>query len=457
METYQDRIRILTEALRRTAGEPVSLGKDTSNLFRRRRDAERGGTLNVRNMHNVLALDADAGWVEVEGMTSYESLLDATLPHGCMPAVVPQLKSITIGGAVSGIGIESSSFRYGLPHETVLEMDVLLGHGDVLTCTATNEHRDLFLAMPNSYGTLGYITRLKVATIAVKPFVQLTHIAVKDPREYFATIEKWCESDADFVDGVVFDEGDHYVTIGRFVEHAPYCSDYTYRNIYYRSIRERTVDYLTVKDYIWRWDTDWFWCSKTLFAQNPLVRRMLGKKRLNSTFYTKVMRYNNRWGITRKLNRLLGKQPESVIQDVDIPIENAPAFLEFFQAEIGIRPAWICPIGHHRPELDFALYPLDTDRLFVNFGFWDSVPNHQGFPGGHFNRLIEDKVKQLGGIKSLYSDVYYSEEEFWRLYNGPAYQVLKARYDPCNRLRNLYDKCAARHAASAVRESGRAG
>jgi len=448
METYQDRLRALTEALRKTAGEPVRLGKDTSNLFRRR-DAERGGSLNVRNMHNVLAVDADAGWVEVEGMTPYERLLDATLRHGCMPAVVPQLKSITIGGAVSGIGIESSSFRYGLPHETVIEMDVLLGHGEVLACTATNEHRDLFLAMPNSYGTLGYITRLKVATITVKPFVELTHIAVKDPREYFATIETWCESDVDFVDGVVFDEGEHYVTIGRFVERAPYCSDYTYHDIYYRSIRERTVDYLTVRDYIWRWDTDWFWCSKTLFAQNPLVRRMLGKKRLNSTFYTKVMRYNSRWGITRKLNRLFGKQPESVIQDVDIPIENASAFLEFFQSEIGIQPVWICPIGHHRPELEYALYPLDTDRLFVNFGFWDSVPNHQGFPDGHFNRLIEEKVKQLGGIKSLYSDVYYAEEEFWRLYNGTAYQILKARYDPHDRLRNLYEKCVARHAPSA--------
>jgi FAD/FMN-containing dehydrogenase len=449
METYEDRIRSLSADLKKTAGQPVRLGKDTSNLFRRR-SAERGGALNVRNMHNVLAFDADAGWVEVEGMTTYESLVDATLSHGCMPAVVPQLKSITIGGAVSGIGIESSSFRYGLPHETVLEMDVLLGHGEVLTCTPTNEYRDLFLAMPNSYGTLGYITRLKVATVAVKPFVQLTHIAVKDPNEYFATIEKWCGSNVSFVDGVVFDEGEHYVTIGRFVEEAPYCSDYTYRDIYYRSIRERAVDYLTIKDYIWRWDTDWFWCSKNLFAQKPLVRRMLGRKRLNSKFYTRVMRYNNRWGITRKLNRLRGKQPESVIQDVDIPVENAPAFLAFFQREIGIRPVWVCPIGRRDKGLSYALYPLDAERSYINFGFWDSVPNQQRFPAGHFNRLIENKVKQLGGIKSLYSDVYYAEDEFWRLYNGSTYQVLKARYDPLNRLRNLYQKCTMSNASSTV-------
>ena len=76
-------------------------------------------------------------------MVTYEALVDASVRQGLMPAVVPQLKSITIGGAVGGIGIESSSFRYGLPHETVLEMDVLLGSGEVICCTPNNEYRDL--------------------------------------------------------------------------------------------------------------------------------------------------------------------------------------------------------------------------------------------------------------------------------------------------------------------------
>ena len=50
-------------------------------------------------------------------------------------AVVPQLKTITLGGAVTGLGIESTSFRNGLPHESVLEMDVLTGGGEVVTAT----------------------------------------------------------------------------------------------------------------------------------------------------------------------------------------------------------------------------------------------------------------------------------------------------------------------------------
>src|SRR5215212_2499452 len=65
----------------------------------------------------------------VQGMTTYEDLVDATLAHGLMPFVVPQLKTITLGGAVTGLGIEASSWRNGLPHESVRSIDVLTGDG----------------------------------------------------------------------------------------------------------------------------------------------------------------------------------------------------------------------------------------------------------------------------------------------------------------------------------------
>ncbi len=80
----------------------------------------------------------------------------ATLAHGLMPMVVPQLRTITLGGAVTGLGIESSSFRYGLPHESVLEIDVLTGARRDRHGQPDSDHADLFAAFPNSYGSLGY-------------------------------------------------------------------------------------------------------------------------------------------------------------------------------------------------------------------------------------------------------------------------------------------------------------
>jgi len=95
-------------------------------------------------------------------MTTFEDFTDATLSMGLRPPVVPELKTITVGGAVSGVGIEASSFRYGLVHEMVEEMEVLCGDGTIRICRRDNENADLFHAMPNSYGTLGYILRLRV-------------------------------------------------------------------------------------------------------------------------------------------------------------------------------------------------------------------------------------------------------------------------------------------------------
>ena len=37
--------------------------------------------------------------------------------------------------------------------------------------------------------------------------------------------------------------------------------------------------------------------------------------------------------------------------------------------------------------------------LYVNFGFWDVVKGKKSQLPGHFNRLIERKVAELGGIK----------------------------------------------------------
>ena len=89
--------------------------------------------LDVSAFDRVIHVDPAARTAVVGGMTTYEHLCDATLPHNLMPLVVPQLKTITLGGAVTGLGIESTSLRNGLPHESVTEMQILTGDGRVVT------------------------------------------------------------------------------------------------------------------------------------------------------------------------------------------------------------------------------------------------------------------------------------------------------------------------------------
>lgn len=440
MNGHSGKIAALQAELSRQPAGSVGLGKTTSNLFRDRREQRRSG-VNLRHFNEVISVNPEYGWVDAEGMTTYADLVDACLQQNVMPAVVPELQSITLGGAATGVGIESTSFRHGLVHHNLLEIDILTASQEIVNCTPDNEHSDLFYGFPNSYGTLGYALRLRSKTLPVKPYVHLRHIRFDNAEDYFRSLQRYCQGDADFVDGTVFSRDEMYITIGNLTDEAPYVSDYTYKQIYFRSLQQRDEDYLTIRHYIWRWDTDWFWCSKNVFAQNPLIRRLYGRKRLNSVTYTRIMRWNSRWGLTRFLNRLRGVHPESVIQDVDIPVEQASAFLDFLLREIGILPIWICPIGTRGLPGPFPLYPLRDDMLYINFGFWDVVHDHQSRPDGYYNRMIENKVAELSGIKSLYSESCYDKAEFWSIYNEPEYRRLKQRYDPGDKFPDLYQKC----------------
>jgi FAD/FMN-containing dehydrogenase len=421
-------------AANRADGSGIRLGKSTSNLFRHR-DGSHSRKLDVRRFNRVLDVDTEHMLADVEGMTTYADLVDETLQRGLLPTVVPQLKTITAGGAVSGIGIESSSFRFGLVHETVEEMEVLLADGTILVCSRT-EHPDLFFGFPNSYGTLGYVLRLKIRLIPANRYVHLQHARFPDPESYFARIEEIVDGGrVDYLDGTVFSLNEMYVTTGEFSGTAPGVSDYTYMRMYYRSIRDRKEDWLSAKDYIWRWDTDWFWCSKHFFVQNPVVRAMATKWALNSSTYQRIMRLSHRL-------RPGASGSESVIQDVDIPIEHAPEFLRFLFSDIGITPVWICPFKAYDSRVTYPLYALDPRNLYVNFGFWDTVAStHED---GYFNRKVERKLLELNGKKGLYSTSYFDRETFWSVYDRSSYDALKRKYDCNGVLLDLYAKSVER-------------
>jgi FAD/FMN-containing dehydrogenase len=447
--TYEravDRLRQQVDAL--PPGAPVRLAKRTSNLFRPRQRLSAPG-LDVSAFAGVLSVDPAGRTADVLGMTTYERLVDATLPHGLMPLVVPQLKTITLGGAVTGLGIESTSFRNGLPHESVLEMDVLTGDGRVLTVTPDGEYGELFAGFPNSYGTLGYALRLRIELEPVRPFVHLVHERFAGAAALTARLAELCDPAAadppDFLDGTAFSPDEMYLTVGRWADQAPGTpSDYTRTEIYYRSIGQRREDWLTARDYLWRWDTDWFWCSRAFGAERRWLRRLLGRRWLRSDTYWRIVALENRYHVRARLDRRRGRpEREAVVQDVEVPAGRLPQMLAFLEEQTGMRPVWICPL-RGRDGRRWPLYDLDPGALWVNVGFWGTVALPAGERDGYHNRRIEAEVSRLGGRKSLYSTAFYQREEFAARYGGEEYRRLRKRYDPDGRLLDLYDKAVGR-------------
>ncbi|KAA1374923.1 FAD-binding oxidoreductase [Aeromicrobium fastidiosum] len=435
--------RLLTSYANIPPGARVRLAKKTSNLFRPR-SADDAPGLDVSGLDGVIAIDAIAGTADVQGVCTYEHLVEATLSLGFIPYVVPQLRTITLGGAVTGLGIESTSLRNGLPHESVLEMDILTGSGELVTATPDNEHADLFEAFPNSYGSLGYATRLRIKLEKVPPYVTLRHVRMADAAQAVKAIADiaetghWHGERVDGIDGTAFTPDEIYLTLATFTDVPQRVSDYTGMDVYYRSIQQREIDALTMNDYIWRWDTDWFWCSGAFGAQKPLIRRLWPRRFRRSDVFHKIVGLDERFGIIRTLDRIK-KIPgrERVIQDVEVPLDKLPEFLEWFDAEVGMRPVWLCPL---RTTRAWPVYPLDPSDVYVNVGFWGTVEVPADAPAGLVNRRIEDAVHGMGGHKSLYSEAFYDQATFDQMYGGDVLAAVRSRYDPDSRLSTLYEK-----------------
>ena len=254
----------------------------------------------------------------------------------------------------------------------------------------------------------------------------------------------------DFLDGTVFTPTEQYLTLGFKTDDLPAGlspSDYTGMEIYYRSIQRKTRDVLTTYDYVWRWDTDWFWCSRAFGTQKPLIRRFWPKSKLRSDVYWKIVAFDRRHDVTGKLARVR-KQPlrEPVVQDIEVPVDRLAEFLDFFHREVGIEPVWVCPLKQRDPQARWPLYEFDPQTTYVNVGFWSTVALPEGVSPeeGRVNRLIEAKVTELDGRKSLYSTAFYDRDTFWSIYGGSEYPALKERYDPQGRLLGLYEKVVER-------------
>ncbi|UUZ58533.1 hypothetical protein [Nocardioides sp. B-3] len=242
---------------------------------------------------------------------------------------------------------------------------------------------------------------------------------------------------------MVFAPDEAYLTLARWTDERGPTSDYGGQEVYYRSIQQHSTDRLTMLDYLWRWDTDWFWCSRAFGAQHPVLRRIWPRRMRRSDVYMKLVALDRRWGIGDRLDRRAGRpQGERVVQDVEVPVERLPEFPARFDREIGMRPVWLCPLRLRREDSarPWPSYPLAAGQTYVNVGFWGNVAVGPDAPTSPRNRAIEAKVHDTGGHKSLYSEAFYDRDTFDALYDGANLTSVKKGYDPDDRLTGLYDK-----------------
>ncbi len=421
--------------LRRDAGEPVALSKSSvPHLVPDPKDPRIDRPkINLRGLNDIIAIDERERTCTAESGVTFSDLVLATLPKGLIPLTVPELKGITVGGAVTGCSIESMSYKYGGFHDSCLEYEVVTSTGEVLVCSEQRES-DIFQMLHGSYGTLGILTKLKFRLIPAKPFVKMSYVTVRTAEEYMEILKQHCEAnDYDFVDGIVHGPDQFVACLGTMVDEAPYISSYERANIFYKSTARLEDDFMTTYDYFFRYDTDCHWITKAVpLLEWKLLRILLGGLCLGST---------NLIRLSRALRHLLGlkKRPDIVV-DVFIPSHNFLEFYRWYERELAFFPLWIVP---YRMK---EIYPwiseehkrkIGKENLLIDCAIYGMRNNS---PGKDYSEILERKVYELAGIKTLISRNHYDENTFWSIYNRPLYSQVKSRTDPSHLFGDLYTK-----------------
>jgi FAD/FMN-containing dehydrogenase len=420
--------RVSEELRRRKSKAPLSRQKrvvshQVPKVHDRKHTDEK---VNLRDFDEVIEIDPVRGICIAEPGVPFCKLVDRTLPMGFVPIVVPELKTITIGGAVAGCSIESMSFVYGGFHDTCLEYEIITAKGDVLTCTPDNEHSLIFQMMHGSFGTIGILSRLVFRLIPAKLFVHLCHEKHTSIDSYMASIWSHFECrDVDFMDGIIHSPSHLALCVGNFVDTAPYTNRYDWLKIYYQSTARRSEDYLRTPHYFYRYDQGVTNVHPKSFIGRLLLGRFLGSTQILS------IAEKFRW-------LLLSDDRPDVTVDTFLPFSRLKEFLEWYAKAFGHFPLWVVPYArvHDYEWLTESFWAKLRDKLMIDIAIYGMKQRGDT----NYYRLMEEKLQELNGIKTLISYNYYREDEFWQIFNRKNYDAVKAITDPDNIFRNLYEK-----------------
>lgn len=376
--------------------------------------------VDVSGLDEIIDVDADAMTCTCEPGVTFDRLVQATLEHGLVPVVVPELKGITVGGAVAGCSIESTSFRNGGFHDTCLEYEIVTATGDRLICRPDNEHALLFQMQHGAFGTLGVITQMKFRLMPARPYVRMTYEKHASLPQYLAAMERHAKDDSlDFIDGFIHGPGELVLNLGRFVSDAPYTNRYDRLQVYFKSTRTRVEDYLTTYQYFFRYD-------RGVTRVHPFLSS------------SQVL-----W-LAQKLQPVIGRTTPSVTVDLFLPFSRVERFFEWYAHELNFFPLWCVPYRRVRDYewLTPRFFEGVPDTMFLDLAIYGMKQP----AGRNAYREIETALNLVGGMKTLISHNHYTEEEFWRIWNRQNHEAAKAVVDPLNVLGDLYTKTCLRHA-----------
>lgn len=327
-----------------------------------------------------------------------------------------------------------------------------------------DDRADLFWGTASSFGTLGVVTLLEIQLIEAKKYVELTYYRCNSMRDAVKQMQECTDDESvEYLDGIVFARDWYAVCAGRFtndvpknarVQHFLRARDpwfYLEAKKVTKSSSSPVVEAVPLVDYLFRYDRGGFWVGRYAFRYFLAPFDSFSRWVLDWFMHTRVL-----YHVLHKS----GLANENTVQDVAVPYESTSEFVEWLHHNFGHYPLWICPLLQ-RGKLPDSPQGLLAEKIdpntrspeyLMNFGVWGPGPiNREKFL--EKNRALERKVQDLQGKKWLYAHAYYTEEEFWSIYDRTEYDALREKYH-ANYLPNIYQKVHVDLTGDKPREPG---
>lgn len=442
---------------------PFRINHGSTNSTRRRDPAT--PQLDISHLNQILDIDVATETALVEPNVPLDSLVCNTLAKGLMPPVVMEFPGITVGGGFSGASGESTGWKEGLFDCTIEEVEMILGNGEVVRAKKDGQNSDLFDGARCTLGTLGVITLLKIRLVKAQDAVQLIYHHTSSVSETIGRLSKFCgdeHADFDFIEGLQFSLEEGVIITGKHVSLAAPSIEGTPRQRFDRAIdpwfymhAKRTPEAFTevvpTQSYLFRHDRGAFWSGDVFLKyyglpNTGLIRWLLNPLMTARAIYKAMLATDSADG--------------AIIQDLLLPLDTSEAFVRYIDKEFGIWPLWICPIRKTDDDAKILGWPFYKSKdatalasahtssetkgsrprreLMLNFGVWGPTdPSPEVFR--KTNRALEQKLRELLGMKVPYAANFYTEEEFWDLYDRQRYDKLRADWH-AGALPSMYDK-----------------
>ncbi|MEM1204459.1 MAG: FAD-binding protein [Acidobacteriota bacterium] len=150
---------------------------------------EGGVVLDTAAMQTIHHVDAEGLWADCDAGVVWRDLVMHVVPMGFVPPVLTNNLGVTVAGTTSVAGLGVASYRYGTQADNAIELEVVTGTGEIVTCSA-EENRDLFDAVRCGLSQFGLITRVKTRLRPCKPKVRMYHLLYDDLGKFMKDAEQ---------------------------------------------------------------------------------------------------------------------------------------------------------------------------------------------------------------------------------------------------------------------------